>query len=351
MDFSGWIQLSSPDKKEEYGFIGNLNPKTISGTLSFRNAPLKRLPSIPVSGNVNGEALIWGELKNPDIRGKISLLKGEFNKSPLSFQGEFDIHDEGMTINNLRAEYKNHSLQGGKGVFVSKNGDFLFIGDYRGRLQNDSLSAQVEFRLKAGPVATKLDVLKVFQRDLSGSLRLNRFLFRGIDQKNWDFVYSKTGDSFKFKGGPENCIETELNKSGNFFLALKAPIPVAFSAKGNLKDKNIDATVSSLSVDISVLEFFVDIPFIHFTQGRGQGAVTLKGPVADPDINGFLNVDNLAFDVSIIPEKIAPFSTVISFLGKEMAIRRTAIKAGRGFSQLRSTLCWITGCPLPIRCV
>jgi hypothetical protein len=49
-----------------------------------------------------------------------------------------------MTLNDLKVEYKNHTCRNGRGVFVAKNGDLLFVGEYRGKMQQETLSAQIE---------------------------------------------------------------------------------------------------------------------------------------------------------------------------------------------------------------
>ncbi|HOV62995.1 MAG TPA: translocation/assembly module TamB domain-containing protein [Spirochaetia bacterium] len=330
MDVSGWIQLASPDKREGYEFIGSINPKTIAGTLQFGNASLSRIPGVPLRGLISGSAQVWGPLKNPDIRARISLPKGMYNDIPFAARGEIEMHDEGMTLNNLKVEYKNHTLQNGRGVFVAKNGDLLFVGEYKGKMQQETLSAQLEFRLKAGPVATKLDFPHIFERDLSGSITLNRITFRDIDTKDWKFDYSKQGELFKLSGGPGDCVRMSFQTKGDFSISLKDPIPLSLSAEGTLKDGMINASIRNIDVAISLIETFVDIPFVTFTNGKGRGAISMSGPVADPDINGRIDVDNFGLAIDLVPERIEPFSTRIDFSGKQISIPRTAMKAGKG---------------------
>lgn len=326
----GWFQLKSPEGNENYSAVFDYRGATLDTQIAFSEAPISRFSEMAITGDLSGQVHVSGPLDHPEIKTHLRLQKGQLNNDPFSFETSVAILENEITLEGLSLQYLNNKVFDGNGSYDFETGDYRFSSSFATTFQSKQLRSAIVLQGATASVEKRSQLSQVLNNDFSGSLEA-RNVFWGNQSLDPLFVeFSQKEKEIRISGGPQNSIDATYLREGKFQLDLVEPLPVVLDATGELREGNIDASVTIDLFDIEALNTFLNIPFFNLRKGNAYGEIAITGPVNDPDVNGTLYVKRGVAKNSLIPPDMGPFDTEINFQGKEFSITDLVIPVEDG---------------------
>ncbi|MEW5814515.1 MAG: translocation/assembly module TamB domain-containing protein [Spirochaetota bacterium] len=327
---SGWIQMLNREKGEAYEAVFEINENKVNSRISFNKAPLNRFAQIPITGAISGYADVRGPIIDPDVDAVIRLEDGQFNADPISFETSASLTETRFELTSLKITYLSNKLSNCAGYFDFSTGTFSFTTKFAGKLQNDPLNTDVSISGSTDLKGKRNIIPELSQHDFAGSVSIKNIQIGTKNYPNWIFVFKKVNRLINFRGGPNSEIVGTFNTNGNFHIDLLKPFPLTFSAEGKLEGGQLQAELKEVELDLKSIESVVTIPFYSMKEGTARGAVTLSGPLNDPDFNGDFSATGVIARTPFISENIGYINTGISFRNKTVSIQPAETQAGKG---------------------
>lgn len=354
---------------------------TIDAKLGLSEFPIETLikndahgsieASLAAKGTFDYASFDWNKIDLralPDITFDAKLVKCEYKAMPVvaSVTGKISKGVVDLLIPKL--EYTGSRVENAKITASLPDGSLgldcrlmTVLGDKRleadMRLNGSIRRAAAAAAAESAAGSTSVETAPSALSGLSGSFTLSDYAaeFGGTLQ---NITYGETLiDACEFSGKYENgnlsfaggkdAVKFTLKNDGSFEASLGGTLPVAAEARGKLSGDSIDASIDNLAVDLTTLNAFLPDKTIHLDSGRLSGSLTMKGALADPDINGTLSLDSAVLTTGEnLVGKIGPVTTSVVFKDNYVVIPDTTAPLGKGsveFSAQASIDQWTLG--------
>jgi len=316
----------------------NLNissSKALEGRLYMARANLDRFYPTGYTPIVTGETRFnWTSAKQFAIDWKIASLQFRFldQDTLVVSSGQltpdtFELLKSNITYGSLQADID--SLQFSR---ISKS--VSLSSRLRGILSSRTLdiynSVQVQF--SDIPEYSKL-IQELPSLNFQGTLSLTKGQY---DTWNIEdpvtFSFSKIGQGFSLKGGPQDSVRTEWTSDGAFYAAFSQPLPLRGSITGSIANSIIEANARNLYFDVSALWNLLpkNLP-LQITSGFGFANLSIRGPVTDPALYGSASASSVRMVVpDWLQDELGPVNLSFTFNENTIQLARVLIPAGKG---------------------
>jgi hypothetical protein len=327
--FSAHVLLEAPDGQERYEASLSRADGDISAEAVLLHAPLPRLIGFLEGGNVNARVLAGGSPDNPEIELFLDLEGARWGRDPLSLSLAALYTDQRLRLSSLAGRYRDYSIVSHQGWYDRHEGDFYFAAeglfDYFGAPAAADLSVMGSVSPQEGggssgegPYAGGLSA----EAELF-NLRAGRKTF-----PSWSLSLHTENDRLLFSGGPEGSIAGSLSSSGQFSLDLQEPLSVKVAAEGKIEGNKIDARLSNLDIDLSLLSLMFGGQIVGFHQGHARGNLSVTGLLNDPDFFGDLDASGIIVSFYMAPDSTDPFDAILRLEEKTLWLERATARMG-----------------------
>ncbi len=324
-ELAGNFMLESDGNESYSGNIKYLD-STINVTADFTDAPINRFNKLPVTGSLNGNLSIDGALPNPDINLTVQLKKGSYKSFPLEIETSLLFKENILKLNYLRLNYQNQTLQKGSGEYDLGSGVFAGAAELRGSFNKKALNASIDFQGNTMEFNDTINLPLIFKNDYSVRFSFDDIVVDTKTSSPWNLQIDRKMDTVSFSGGPGNSLEGYINDNGEFRVVSRGELPVAGVAEGVIIEDQIDLNISTIRVDMKLLNLIPTRGYLEFYNGEARGSLNISGPLADPSFYGELYATGVEAGVSLLADTIDPFDTTIYFSDKTMIIGPETLK-------------------------
>ncbi len=325
---NGWLEMSDAKNSERY-VIQFSRDETINAEVYVSRAPIGRFTTGELSGLVGGRVLIFGNPENPEIELDALVESGLFNGDP--FSGTISARYDGTSLScsDFDLRFMNNSLDDVSFEYNPASGAFIGRGSIRGAMQSEIIVARLGITVNTEPTASILDVPRVLDENIVGTLVLDRIM-KGqtvLDPWSLAFVYDK--NTFHVEGGPETSLTADIFADHTFELVLSAPLPIRGTARGVLEKSTVEAEITDVGIDVKILDSIIRLPYFSFLEGEAEGYLKIAGSFNDPEIWGTLDTRDTMVESPYLQEKIGPIDATLEFDEKTLSIRNTVLPVGK----------------------
>lgn len=328
---NGTMELVGSDGAERYRLAFGYDTDRIDGTFEFFKTPIERFGLTILRGRASGSVSFSGTLPIPDLALTLSLDDVQFNGEPVEGEVTAELTDRYLSVSNLDVLYVRNRLSSAACRLDLSTGRIEGAFSYKRNTAQSDFSAglAVEGRLAESKLG-KADLSRLLKLDFDLSVSVSGLDLAGRKVEPWALSLSRRESSVSLSGGPGNAFSGSFELPGNFTMTATDRFPVAFTAAGKFDGNNIEAKISKLTVDLTYLNRLAESEEIRFLSGTGRGELAVKGPVNDPDFSGSVIVSNVTAVSSMTPDRIGPFTAVLSIQGKNVTLSRFRTGVGSG---------------------
>ncbi|MFA6508035.1 MAG: translocation/assembly module TamB domain-containing protein, partial [Treponemataceae bacterium] len=277
----------------------------------------------------------WKNRSDYEADFKVADFRAEFNKDEYRFSGSGRVSPDVLDLENVRIANKD-GFATASTVSVDRRASTGkvaagFRGSFAGREADTSLSADISF----APIADWTKALSALDRG-AATISVGRSRYGTVALEPFGLSLTKDGASLTLDGGPQNSLRLRFEAGGAFFAAVSAPSPIRGNVVGTIKNGMIEARAGSLYLDFASLWSVLNIPDVVFSGGIATGALTISGPLADPEFFGTATATGFRATVPAwVTEEIGPVSASVEFEGKEFGFGPVAVSANKGAGNLK----------------
>jgi len=327
----------------------NYGEGIIDARIVMGGVPLERYFAKDVKGVVEGSLSILGSLDLKTLgAGKLDwaalplaefdvrLAGGEYRAIPLKMTASGSLEKGVLRILAPNIEYLGHQAENLSAEIQPENGKVHLNFKYKTVLGNDRLEtgidADAQLRWgKAGESAPGDD----FSVEFAGKMLKAKYRETLVDR--WEFSGAYGNGIFSLEGGNGALVAT-LASGGGFELLLSGKFPVLASIKGTMSDNNLSATMENLEIDLKKIGSLISMDRLKILDGVLRGSLSLKGPISDPEINGFLAVEKATvYSRELVTGKLGPFDTTVNFSGKNIEMTPATVPLEKGTIELSAS--------------
>ncbi len=325
----GWAYLSDQGNSEKYSLNIDVEKDFFTASMNFSNSLVQRITGQQTSGKLSGQLVYKNHIGFPELTvtasSKDTLLFGN------NFLLDLDLYAsyKEILINKFELEYASNKIINGKGYVNRVNRDYHFTSKF---LSQRSATANlfesdiiINGELSKTNYSNNLFDISLSQF-INGSLLLSNVKDNVLSYDYWLLSFVNTEAYFSISGGPENSISAYWEKTGMFNLSLKQPFPLIGVLNGTIKEGNIDAAFSNISLNLDIIGKILSHSFFNPIGGVLRGSINISGKLNDPDFFGELYLQSVEAISSITPQVIGPFETYTLFQGKRFFIPETLVK-------------------------
>ncbi|MFZ2780719.1 MAG: translocation/assembly module TamB domain-containing protein, partial [Rectinemataceae bacterium] len=322
--------LKDDNEREKYQFDLRYSAGMVSGGAKVAGLPVERFQGVPVKGDLEADIAVEGAFDFatldlghlPAIRFTARLANGEYKSMPITASTSGSIDKGILTLENFAATYLGHSFEN-IGAEVSLTDRKASVhGTYKTVFGGERVSADLKVELAC---LGESDLVPFEFQGTLESLRISETIL-----KDWGFSGGYSEEGLQFRGG-EDSVVLVYRKDGEFDLSLAAPFPIKARAAGTLAGGNIDAAIAAIDFDLSQIGSLFSTGAIIVKKGRLGGDITMKGPIADPEINGSLIIKDAKIDIDqFVKVSAGPFDIPLVFSGKSVELGPNLMPFGGG---------------------
>ncbi len=316
---NGYMNLKSNDGESYNGEV-SFKDNSIKLLADFHNAALDRIQRIPVSGFVDGNLSLEGELPVPKLNMSIQLNKGEYKSSPLELETAMELTGEKILLNYMRLKYRNQVLQKGNGEYNLKNGEMFFNSEYTGTIKDKIIKSSIEIKGKTELKGSGISLQNLPDSNYIAKISILNILVNNKVFAPWDFNIEQKNNNIVFFGGPSGSISGIIKNKENFDITLKTGLPLRGHAIGSILNNNLDIKLNNIEVDLALVNYIPLGDFFEFQSGAAKGDLNISGKTDAPLFNGKLEAIAAKANVHMVPDEIEPFDTDIIFKDREVSI-------------------------------
>jgi translocation and assembly module TamB len=334
----GNATLRGPGGAETYSATGAFQKGALSLAVTLDGAPLDRIGQSALKGSLSGSGTVSGPVGSPSIDLNVALKNGRLGTDNLQLSGELLLGPDAMLVRSLNGVYLSHKLTQGTGGLDFAKGTASFNALYQGEYFGDviQLSLGVNGKFSSPTLGDLLGGF--FDSGAQGTLALNGITIAKGQYPAWNVGFKVGSGRLSFDGGPGNSLHGWVDSSRAFSLGLADPLPISGTAVGSLQGDRLSANVQVETLDLLVLNTLLKtpninttagaFPIIKFTSGVATGALTVNGPVNDPDFTGQLDVIGGGMVSAYSPDEAGPVRAIVTFDGKSFHTSKVTAAAG-----------------------
>jgi len=323
---------------------GNIDAKIGIGGL-----PLERYFAKDLRGALEGTITMQGPLDLASIRlapmdwsvippAKLDarLVGGEYKAIPIKMSLSGSLENGLITIASPKIEYLSHQMENLSATLRPSNGKVSLDFGYKTVLGSDRFEAAIEADATVSTSKSEnAGQSSGFALEFTGKMRNAKYRETLIDQ--WAFSGTYGDGNLSLEGG-KGALTASFTSDGSFALLMNEKFPISASIKGIMANNTVSASIENLDIDLKKIAFLIPMDKIKILDGNLTGAVTLKGPIADPEINGSLMLKKASLLSSdLVMGKIGPFDAELNFAGKNIEIAPTSVSLENGIIDLSAS--------------
>jgi translocation and assembly module TamB len=324
---SGWINLANENESETYRLVGRKTSAGVQANIQINSAPVARFRAIPIEGLVSGSVDLRGTYNDPVINFSVTLDEGEYNNGPLLLETVGRYKDDLLELSYVHAEYRSNLLQKTEAEFDFSTGNFNLKGEYRGIFSRTSASANITLNGNSPEIQSPGNLTNLLTSNFSASLAVERIQLLGAERESWYISVRRDSGQLNFRGGPDQALEGVYQEDGTYKISLSDPLPVQFTAQGNLSEEEFYSRINNINIDMSIMRV-LGVEAIDFGSGLITGDLDISGAPNDPEFNGTLQAAQLSGNVVFVANPVDPFSTSIVFEGKQAQVKPVLVTTG-----------------------
>ncbi len=292
------LSVTNPEQKS-ITEISTLDDLYISLESSAKNVRFERFLANQTSNDtLNASLSLLGTLNSPFVSTRIEPSTISLGGIPIDFEGVAQLENGFASISNASVSAVFQKLTGLQAELDLRNFSGKAEGTFDGQILKDSITAP--FSLTLTNASGNTGLTDMFSASLlsanipeifSVEMHLNNMsgsLAQGVTSGFAQLI--RTPGRYDFFLGNNQAFYGYLTDSGYVFVNSSDPVPIQFTASGNIKDREMNISVDNLYADISKIKFILNFPQYTMYEGILQGNIQISGLVSDPEFNGLLNV-------------------------------------------------------------
>uniref|UniRef100_A0A7C3EC20 Translocation and assembly module TamB C-terminal domain-containing protein n=1 Tax=Gracilinema caldarium TaxID=215591 RepID=A0A7C3EC20_9SPIR len=321
-------------ERYEIDLKGSLSGEA-EGRLYMARANLDRFYPTGYTPIVTGEARFnWASDEQFAIDWKIASLQFRlFDQDVLVVSSgnlspdTFELFKSSITFGSLQADIDTLQLSRiSKSVFLSSR--------LRGVLSSSSLDIYNDVKVQFSNLPKYSELIQQLPSlNFQGTFALTKgFYDTWTIGEPLTFSFSKTGQGFSLRGGPQDAVRTEWTSDGAFYAAFAQPLPLRGSITGSIAQGFIDANANNLYIDVSALWNLLPqgLP-LRITSGFGLANLSIRGPVSDPSFYGSATASSVRMVVpDWLQDELGPVNLSFIFNENTIQLAKVLIPAGKG---------------------
>ncbi|MBN2533298.1 MAG: translocation/assembly module TamB domain-containing protein [Spirochaetales bacterium] len=325
-----FVLLTGKKTEEYYSVSALLDQDTVDARVEFINSPLDRIGKFIVTGSLSGNLEFTGPLRNPEIDGNVSLVKGSVIGDYAGFYADFHIKEPEISFNSFSITYLNLKIDKGKGKYNIEDGQFQFSALFNGEYFAKTIQCSLDF---SGSVVTMADESfnRVFEKEYTAGLQVSEIVVDRLPYEPWTLFFTKKDNVLNIDGGPDDAFAGKLFSNGEFEIEVKNPFPIRGFAIGNVTGNTINSEIQWIWIDHEVYNVILGEDVIKFTQGHISGTnIKISGFFNDPDYDGSLIAEDTAISFFLSPIETRPFQCKLFLKEKQIEMEKIAVQIGSG---------------------
>ena len=317
---------------EFYNLEGSLKDERINVKAAVSNMHINRFVNSSNPVTISAEAnVIWESINSFNAQINLSSLRTRVNHELMSASVAVVFNNDELFVRNLHLDYGGiktvmPELEISRALGTAKaRADLGGFTAYRNIEANMSLD--VDFDI----IDSWMDLEQVIN-NFNGTLLIGDVQYGNLRQDRFVFEFLSIDRAISVKGGINEMLRLEMDKTGNFFLGLSSPMPVRGTFIGTLKNGLLDSTCNNFFIDLSTL-YSLTAPSRDFniTGGYVTGNLDIRGPLINPEFFGSGRGTSMRFDVpNYLGDEIRPVPFNITAEGYEMTFGPAIALCGTG---------------------
>ena len=340
-------QFQSQDSSlETYSFDLAYENGTIRSAAFLRGIPVERYVTSDFRGAVEAALRMEGpfdlsslkleafniasmDWKNlPSISFEARLVSGEYRSIPLKLSVSGTLSEGAITIVSPEIDYVNHKISGMSAKYQLADHELKLRFDYRTVLGLERFETGVEANAILSFAPDAEDAAPSTAVEFSGVLR--NVKYRETLAEVWAFTGGYKEGSLSFDAG-NGSLTTKIGMDGAFEIGLGEDLPLLARLAGTLSEGQLEATLDVVDADLKRLAPLIPLGSINVLAGTLSGNLGIKGPVADPELEGALMLqEGKVRSTELLQGDIGPFSALITMSGKNVEMKPSLVQLENG---------------------
>ncbi|MFZ3110877.1 MAG: translocation/assembly module TamB domain-containing protein, partial [Rectinemataceae bacterium] len=284
------------------------------------------------------EAMDWNAI--PPTKFEAKIVGGEYRAIPVTMMALGSLENGVLQLSLPIAEYLAHRAENIEVTVELDKGRADLAFDYKTVIGNALL--------EAGIVAdVRMDREKSTEADtgpsesgspsiqFSGKLLNVKYRETFVDRWGFSGTY---GDGNIALRGDDGTLSAAIGSGGAFEILLRDKFPITANIKGTMSGNVVAAAVENVEINLKKIGTLLPGDKIQLLDGVLSGNLNLKGPIADPEINGELTLKKVKVrSTELVTGELGPFGTTISFAGKNIEMAPTLVPLENGTIELSAS--------------
>lgn len=307
-----------------------------------------------IDGELTTSIALSGSLNRPRLSADFDYVPKRGSGSvDLSASGQLSYADAGLNLQNGRFAYSYF-----EGSQITASIDILeAAADYSliaaallpgsngipsvgGKLSGSAYLHGATDRPKPGETDSIIEILRYVLARSYSKLNMaglaNGFQIKQQGMADWPYFIDIDPDGLIASAGVDGVAQLELWRNGTVQAILKPELPVSTRVDGTIRDGSLDLNLKDILVRMPFLFDFLDIPLISVPSGVARGALSISGPLSDPDIDGSLDFSDFYLGLDrFLADTIGPITSPLYITGKNAEISQTDLRCGDGLLRTR----------------
>jgi hypothetical protein len=232
----------------------------------------------------------WDSIDLFNANVSITSFNARVRNENILASADIIFSNEELFVNDLWINYNGTKARIGAEIerlqFNREEGVVRIGVDIQGITEQRKLEGNIALDVNFRPVASWLEINQVLN-SFDGTLLLENIQYGELQQDRFAFVFSGEDGTFSFSGGIKEMIRLEMDREGNFFAGLSAPMPIRGSLIGVFKNGIVDSHFNNFFIDLQSLWDLTPIDEgFNIAGGYITGTIDIRGPFWNPEFFG-----------------------------------------------------------------
>jgi len=294
---------------------------------------------IQIQGNANilihtSDKLGLSNISLADLQ--IATQKAEIRGIPFSASAGLHYKDNSISVDSGNFTYQNYTIENMQAQFDMSSKKLQYSMNAKTVLANQLIASLI-----SGQGSIDGSISELFANtnaQFTGDIKDVKFNTSNVAPLSYTFNLRGTSadmDMTQPGGGSAHASLTDLS---DFDVAVDNLFNIKGSAKGSIRANNLQADITLDKMNLAALQLLISPKDITGISGAMSASVTMSGDVADPKINGKIQLTDASFSSNVyLLEKAGPFDAEISITDGAVELSPTVIKIGAGNVSVAAT--------------
>ncbi|MDR1837481.1 MAG: translocation/assembly module TamB [Treponema sp.] len=275
----------------------------------------------------------WDSINSFNAQVNMTSFYARARKESVRASVQVKITNDELQVNNLALDYAGVRavlpvLRLSMAEGIARAG-----ADIQGFALNRNIKSKMYLYANFRQIDTWLDINQVIS-SFNGTLEFTDIQYGDIQQDKVAFLFSGNENAISVIGGIRDMLRLEIDKEGNFFAGLSAPMPIRGSIAGVFKNGTIDAHCNDYYIDLASLWKLMannSQDEFNITGGYVTGKMDFRGNVLNPGLYGTGRCTSLNIKVpQYVRENIRPVPFDVLAEEYEMTFGPVVTISGKG---------------------